>query len=95
MPHQADHASPDEETLLINSARVVEVKNTMSSPAYWKVGALFGAVAVALGAFGAHGLKQRISDPQRLANWSTAAQYQVPLGVFGTLPLCTANAPDS
>jgi hypothetical protein len=30
-----------------------------------------------LGAFGAHGLKQRIADPARIANWGTAAQYQV------------------
>ncbi|KIV92929.1 hypothetical protein PV10_04185 [Exophiala mesophila] len=43
----------------------------------FRVGAIFGATAVALGAFGAHGLKKRISDPQKLANWSTAAQYQL------------------
>lgn len=42
----------------------------------WKTGAVFGAAAVGLGAFGAHGLKKHISDPQKLANWSTAAQYQ-------------------
>lgn len=30
-----------------------------------------------LGAFGAHGLKKRIADPARIANWGTAAQYQV------------------
>jgi uncharacterized membrane protein YgdD (TMEM256/DUF423 family) len=44
----------------------------------WKTGAVFGATAVGLGAFGAHGLKKHISDPNKLANWSTAAQYQVP-----------------
>lgn len=44
---------------------------------YWKTGAIFGAAAVGLGAFGAHGLKKHVSDPQKLANWSTAAQYQV------------------
>lgn len=49
---------------------------TMSS-AFWTTGCLYGASAVMLGAFGAHGLKSRISDPSRLANWSTAAQYQV------------------
>ena len=32
---------------------------------------------MALGAFGAHGLKSRIRDPSALANWGTAAQYQV------------------
>ncbi len=44
---------------------------------FFRVGALYGATAVALGAFGAHGLKGRISDPQKLANWSTAAHYQL------------------
>lgn len=43
----------------------------------WTIGCLYGASSVALGAFGAHGLKKRIADPQRIANWSTAAQYQV------------------
>lgn len=44
---------------------------------FWRVGALYGATAVALGAFGAHGLKNRISDPAKLATWSTAAHYQL------------------
>jgi hypothetical protein len=46
---------------------------------FWTIGTLFGASSVMLGAFGAHGLKARISDPARLANWGTAAQYQVRL----------------
>lgn len=37
-------------------------------------GALLGALAVALGAFGAHGLKARFS-PDALALWNTAVQY--------------------
>jgi uncharacterized membrane protein YgdD (TMEM256/DUF423 family) len=37
-------------------------------------GALNGALAVALGAFGAHGLRERVSA-QMLATWETAAQY--------------------
>ncbi|EPE03041.1 membrane protein [Ophiostoma piceae UAMH 11346] len=44
---------------------------------FFRVGALFGASAVALGAFGAHGLKKRISDPVKLQNWQTAAHYQL------------------
>ncbi|KAF2482248.1 hypothetical protein BDY17DRAFT_324544 [Neohortaea acidophila] len=48
----------------------------MSSP-FWTIGCLSGASAVMLGAFGAHGLKARINDPTRLANWGTAAQYQL------------------
>jgi uncharacterized membrane protein YgdD (TMEM256/DUF423 family) len=51
--------------------------------AFWTVGCFYGATSVALGAFGAHGLKKRIADPARLANWSTAAQYQVYLSTFG------------
>lgn len=38
------------------------------------LGALGGALTVALGAFGAHGLKGRI-DPSLLANWQTAVDY--------------------
>lgn len=51
--------------------------NDAMSALLWKTGAVFGAAAVGLGAFGAHGLKKHISDPNKLANWSTAAQYQV------------------
>jgi uncharacterized membrane protein YgdD (TMEM256/DUF423 family) len=46
-------------------------------PPFWTIGTLFGASSVALGAFGAHGLKKRIADPARIGNWGTAAQYQV------------------
>ncbi|BCU05400.1 DUF423 domain-containing protein [Allochromatium tepidum] len=38
------------------------------------LGAVGGLLTVALGAFGAHGLKGRI-DPALLANWNTAADY--------------------
>ncbi|RMY44145.1 hypothetical protein D0865_10750, partial [Hortaea werneckii] len=44
--------------------------------AFWMTGCLYGASSVMLGAFGAHGLKSRISDPARIANWGTAAHYQ-------------------
>ncbi|PSK60640.1 UPF0382 membrane protein [Elsinoe australis] len=58
---------------------------------FWALGSLFGASGVAIGAFGAHGLKKRISDPSKLANWNTAAQYQ--LIHSGALLLSTAAAP--
>ena len=45
--------------------------------AFWTLGALYGASAVCLGAFGAHGLKKTITDPAKLASFSTAAHYQV------------------
>jgi len=38
--------------------------------------AINGFVAVALGAFGAHGLATRVTE-QRLGNWQTAVQYQM------------------
>jgi len=39
-------------------------------------GAALGALGVAAGAFGAHGLKDALA-PARLANWETAAHYQL------------------
>lgn len=39
-------------------------------------GALLGAMAVALGAFGAHGLKN-IADPETVQIFQTGVQYQV------------------
>lgn len=39
-------------------------------------GAVNGALAVMAGAFGAHGLKTRLS-PELLATWNTGAEYQM------------------
>lgn len=47
------------------------------SSLFWRLGAYSGAAAVALGAFGAHGLQNRVSDPKLLSNWNTAAQYHL------------------
>ncbi|KAL6244049.1 hypothetical protein RBB50_008918 [Rhinocladiella similis] len=58
---------------------------------FWTLGCLYGASSVMLGAFGAHGLKKRIADPQRIANWSTAAHYQ--LIHSGVVLLATSVAP--
>ena len=41
----------------------------------WMLGALDAALAVALGAFGAHGLKEKVSAA-RLDVWHTACEYQ-------------------
>lgn len=38
-------------------------------------GTIFGLIAVILGAFGAHGLKEKISV-ESLENWKTAVDYQ-------------------
>jgi uncharacterized membrane protein YgdD (TMEM256/DUF423 family) len=40
------------------------------------VAALLGALGVLLGAFGAHGLRQRLA-PELLALWQTAVQYHL------------------
>lgn len=40
------------------------------------LGALNGALAVMAGAFGAHGLKARLT-PELLATWSTGAEYHM------------------
>lgn len=58
---------------------------------FWTVGCIYGAASVTLGAFGAHGLKKRIADPAKLANWGTAAQYQ--LIHSGVLLLATTVQP--
>lgn len=45
---------------------------------FWlRVGAVWGFLAVAMGAFGAHGLKPRIEATGQLANFHTAAQYHM------------------
>ena len=38
--------------------------------------AVLGAIAVAAGAFGAHGLRDRL-EPEQVAAWATAAHYQL------------------
>jgi uncharacterized membrane protein YgdD (TMEM256/DUF423 family) len=40
------------------------------------IAGVLGALAVAAGAFGAHGLRERL-DPRQLAAWTTAAHYQL------------------
>lgn len=39
------------------------------------IGSVYGGIGVALGAFGAHALKTRLS-PEMLAVWRTAVEYQ-------------------
>jgi uncharacterized membrane protein YgdD (TMEM256/DUF423 family) len=41
-----------------------------------RVAALLGVIGVALGAFGAHGLRDRLA-PEQLAAWQTAVHYQL------------------
>ncbi|KAJ0403442.1 hypothetical protein P43SY_001550 [Pythium insidiosum] len=48
-----------------------------ASSAWWKVGAISGATAIMLGAFGAHALQRKVKDPKLQKNWETAAHYQL------------------
>lgn len=61
-------------------------------------GALFGATGVLLGAFGAHGLRARLT-PEALSSWDTAVTYQLihalALLFAGLLAKSTAEAANS
>jgi uncharacterized membrane protein YgdD (TMEM256/DUF423 family) len=43
---------------------------------FFLIGAFFAGLAVALGAFGAHGLKNLVS-PESIATWEKAVRYQM------------------
>ena len=43
---------------------------------FWMMGCVFGFLAVAAGAFGAHALRARLG-PEMLAVWETGARYQM------------------
>eukprot|EP00457_Paulinella_chromatophora_P016816 gb/GEZN01017704.1/.p1 GENE.gb/GEZN01017704.1/~~gb/GEZN01017704.1/.p1 ORF type:complete len:123 (+),score=7.99 gb/GEZN01017704.1/:68-436(+) len=51
---------------------------------WFTIACYMGAAGVVLGAFGAHGLKKRISDPALLKTWDTAVHYQM-LSTFAIL----------
>ena len=44
---------------------------------WWTAAGVLGALGVALGAFGAHGLQTRIDDPHLIEVWHTAARYHL------------------
>ena len=59
-------------------------------PLFWKIGAISGASAVLLGAFGAHGLQKHLEhNPKAIANWQTGANYH--LIHSGALLIAAAN----
>lgn len=47
----------------------------MSDRVWLLIGSVYGFIAVALGAFGAHALKEKL-PPEMLAVWRTAVEYQ-------------------
>eukprot|EP01084_Bolivina_argentea_P318337 552043_1 len=52
---------------------------------WWKVHAYSAGLAVALGAFGAHGLKAKIQDTKLLDTWTTACHYQFMHSICGLI----------
>jgi uncharacterized membrane protein YgdD (TMEM256/DUF423 family) len=44
---------------------------------WWTISGIMGALGVALGAFGAHGLKNVVTDASLLDTWETAARYHL------------------
>ncbi|KAJ1963403.1 hypothetical protein GGI12_002072 [Dipsacomyces acuminosporus] len=49
----------------------------MSSALALKMAALLGSTGVAFGAFGAHGLKKIVREPEKISAWTSAAHYQL------------------
>ncbi|KAK5942539.1 hypothetical protein PMZ80_005104 [Knufia obscura] len=75
-PYRNPASAPPPETIAPSPAAPQAYSPAMA-PLLFTLSTTYGATSVALGAFGAHGLKKRISDPARITNWSTAAQYQL------------------
>ncbi|KAJ1726756.1 hypothetical protein LPJ61_004979 [Coemansia biformis] len=49
----------------------------MSNSLALRCAAVLGASGVALGAFGAHGLRGMVSEPEKIAAWESASRYQL------------------
>lgn len=56
------------------------------NPFWIRAGALSAFLAVALGAFGAHGLKETLTSHQSLETWQTAALYHLVHALAMLLP---------
>ncbi|EGG21675.1 hypothetical protein DFA_01561 [Cavenderia fasciculata] len=48
------------------------------NPSIWfSIGGLSGAAAIGFGAFGGHGLQNRVKEAKMLENWKTASYYHL------------------
>lgn len=69
---------PRNETIPLLPQYSVSINNGLRrNNFFWLLACALGASAVGLGAFGAHGLKDIVKDPARVANWDTAVLYHV------------------
>ncbi|KAI1282760.1 hypothetical protein F5Y07DRAFT_350828 [Xylaria sp. FL0933] len=68
----SEESTPLLPTSASNSVALARKKNM-----YWTLGCIYGATAVGIGAFGAHGLKKVVTDPAKIASFTTAAHYQL------------------
>ena len=59
----------------------------------FRVSAIFGFVAVALGAFGAHGLKHLLEEQNTRSYWETAVLYHLAQSVVLLVISMTATTP--
>merc|ERR1712232_1456843 len=64
---------------------------TLNSSLSWQIHAFSGGLAVALGAFAAHGLKKHISDVKLLETWETAVKYQFAHSLMGLISIIARN----
>ncbi|KAI1174078.1 hypothetical protein F4777DRAFT_555599 [Nemania sp. FL0916] len=83
----------DESSPLIPTSASPSATSRAKKNMYWTVGCIYGATAVGFGAFGAHGLKKVVTDPAKLASFSTAAHYQLVHSV--ALLVATRAAPEN
>ena len=65
----------------------------MSEHVWIRIGAISGFLAVALGAFGAHALEERLTTNQTLDIWETASRYHLVHTLAMILPVCTRKVP--
>jgi len=73
-----DHTNRLDEQIPLLPRELPEGRNAIiSSETFWKISAISGALAVALGAVCVYGLKKHISDPAKIGNWATATYYHV------------------
>lgn len=65
----------------------------MDARGWAAVGAILAGTGVALGAFGAHGLRETLEAADQLETWRTAVRYQVWHGLALVLVALASRAP--